>query len=112
MSGFSDITSATAAGYQPPALTDTTWFRRLARVSCKPDWTGAVASNVVKIACYPNPFKISGYANYENNPKTPLNGLKIMLKNGISIIDSTVTTSAGYYEFDNLTNGSYGLEIK
>ena len=47
--GFSDIPGANSANYQPDALTDTTWFRRLARVSCKSDWTGAVSSNVVKL---------------------------------------------------------------
>ncbi len=110
--GFTDITGATAAGYQPPTMTDTTWFRRLARVSCKPDWNGAAISNVVKIACYPLPFKISGFAKYENNPKTPLSGLKILLRSENAIVDSVVTTNAGYYEFDNLTNGDFGLVVK
>jgi hypothetical protein len=47
--GFVNITGATGSNYQPETLNDTTWFRRLARVSCKPDWTDAVTSNAVKI---------------------------------------------------------------
>jgi hypothetical protein len=30
-------------------LSQTTWFKRLARVSCQADWTGAVQSNVLKV---------------------------------------------------------------
>jgi hypothetical protein len=30
-------------------LTATTWYRRLARVSCSADWTGAVISNVLVV---------------------------------------------------------------
>jgi len=51
-SGFSDIANSNAAGYQPGTLTDTTWFKRLARVDCMPDWTGAAESNVIKITVY------------------------------------------------------------
>jgi len=47
-SGFSDIPSATGLTYDVPNnLTQTTWYRRLARVSCT-GWT-AVASNVLEI---------------------------------------------------------------
>lgn len=48
-SGFSDITGANATTYAPGSLTQNTWFRRLARVDCRSDWTGAVASDVVQI---------------------------------------------------------------
>jgi hypothetical protein len=54
-SGFSDIASSNAATYDAAALTQTTWFKRLARVSCSPDWTDAIASNVLEITvtnCY------------------------------------------------------------
>jgi hypothetical protein len=47
--GFSDITSSNNSTYDPPTITQTTWYKRLARVSCKTDWTGAVESNVVEI---------------------------------------------------------------
>jgi len=47
--GFSEIAGATNKIYQPDSLFTTTWFRRLVRVSCKADWTGAQYSNVLKI---------------------------------------------------------------
>ncbi len=196
---FSDISGADTAGYAPGMLTETTWYRRLSRVSCKPDWSDATPSNVVEITvdpttvggsvsgdtlvCYGSHtsvltlsgytgsvlkwqystdgstwndiassasatysaenlivdtwyravvrsgvclsenspshkirvfmnYKISGYAKYENNPKTPLSGLKVLLRKGSAIVDSVVTTGAGYYEFDNLTNGTFGLIVK
>jgi hypothetical protein len=57
-------------------------------------------------------YKISGYANYENNPHTPLSGLKITLKkDGTPLGTPVVTTSTGYYEFSGLTNGNYSLEF-
>ena len=55
---------------------------------------------------------ISGYAKYYNNPKTPLNGLKILLRKGAVYADSVITSANGYYEFANLDNGTYGLKIK
>ena len=77
---FDDITDADAIFYVPGNLTSTTWFRRLARVACKTDWTGSAASNVVKITVqhfpevvitapadgskvYTNPITISGTAS-------------------------------------------------
>jgi hypothetical protein len=48
-SGFSDIASSNAAIYDAGALTVTTWFKRLARVSCSADWTGAAESNVLQV---------------------------------------------------------------
>jgi hypothetical protein len=46
---FADISGTNSNTYQPVALNDTTWFRRLARVDCMIDWSGAVISNVVKM---------------------------------------------------------------
>jgi gliding motility-associated-like protein len=47
--GFSDISGSNSATYNPLALAQNTWFRRLARVSCKTDWVGAAVSNVILI---------------------------------------------------------------
>jgi hypothetical protein len=63
-SGFADIADADAEGYQAGTLTQTTWFRRLARVDCMTDWTGAAKSNVVEITVEQTP--VSGIFN-----KTP-----------------------------------------
>jgi hypothetical protein len=51
--GFGDITGATSATYDAGSLSQTTWFRRLARVSCQSDWTGAAASNVLEVTVTP-----------------------------------------------------------
>ena len=51
--GFSVIDAATDSTYQPGFLTETTWYRRLARVGCMTDWTGSEASNVVQVTVSP-----------------------------------------------------------
>jgi len=45
--GFVDIANSNSPTYAPAAVTQTTWFKRLARVTCAADWTGAMESNVV-----------------------------------------------------------------
>jgi hypothetical protein len=57
---FDDIIGAGSNTYTPGALTQTSWYRRLARVSCKDDWTGAAVSNVVKITIDPLPEATAG----------------------------------------------------
>ncbi|MBK6339588.1 MAG: hypothetical protein IPF63_08330 [Bacteroidetes bacterium] len=47
-SGFTDISSSNSSSYDPLTISQTTWFKRLARVSCKSDWTSAVESNVIE----------------------------------------------------------------
>lgn len=44
--GYTDI-DHNAATYDPGIVNQTTWFRRLVKVSCMPDWTGAAVSDVV-----------------------------------------------------------------
>ena len=52
--GFTDIAGSNAATYDPPAgLMVTTWYKRLVRVSCTADWSGAQESNVVQVTVYP-----------------------------------------------------------
>ncbi|WP_395633033.1 hypothetical protein [Flavobacterium sp.] len=48
--GFSDIGGATSDTYDAGAISQTTWYKRLARVSCMSDWTGAAESNVLKVS--------------------------------------------------------------
>lgn len=48
-SGFADIAGSNSLTYDPGLLTQTTWYKRLARVTCQTDWTGAVESNVVEM---------------------------------------------------------------
>lgn len=50
VAGFNDIANSDAASYSPGNLTNTTWFRRLARVTCvTDDWATAVITDAVKI---------------------------------------------------------------
>jgi hypothetical protein len=51
---FTDIDGAIAITYNAPSgLTTTTYYRRLARVSCQSDWTGAAESNVITVTVNP-----------------------------------------------------------
>ena len=48
-SGFTDIAGSNSASYNPGIINQTTWYKRLARVDCMPDWTGAAESNVLQL---------------------------------------------------------------
>ena len=47
--GFTDIANSNSASFSPAALSQTTWFRRLAGVDCESNWTNALASNVIQV---------------------------------------------------------------
>ena len=47
--GFTDIASSNSKTYNPGIITQTTWYKRVVRVDCKSDWSGAVESNVVQV---------------------------------------------------------------
>ncbi|MEI6576039.1 MAG: LamG-like jellyroll fold domain-containing protein [Bacteroidota bacterium] len=48
--GFSDIDpAATSVTYAPPALSATTWYKRLSKVTCDATWAVAGESNVLQI---------------------------------------------------------------
>ena len=53
-SDFNDIADSNADSYDPATITQTTWFRRLARVSCQATWTGAAESTVVVMTTTPD----------------------------------------------------------
>jgi hypothetical protein len=48
-SDFDDIDNSNSATLNAGPISVTTWYKRLARVDCKNDWTGAAASNVVQV---------------------------------------------------------------
>lgn len=48
-SGFTDIAGSNSENYDPPPISQTTWFRRLARVNCMTTWAGAALSNTIEI---------------------------------------------------------------
>ena len=49
VAGFSDISGSNAPGYSPGSISQTTWFSRVARVDCMPDWTGAVMTDALEM---------------------------------------------------------------
>ncbi len=51
--GFTDIPASNSSTYDPPLITETTWFKRLVRVDCESDWSGALESNVIEEFIYP-----------------------------------------------------------
>lgn len=53
--GFTDISSSNSLSFDPGSLSQTTWYRRLARVTCSSDWSGAATSNVIEITVNPAP---------------------------------------------------------
>ena len=46
-STWTDINNVTATSYDPPSITQTTYYRRLARSFCKTDWTGAAQTSSI-----------------------------------------------------------------
>jgi uncharacterized protein (TIGR02145 family) len=53
LSGFTDIPGSNASFFSPDSVYQTSWFRRLARVDCMSDWSGAALSNVVELTVVP-----------------------------------------------------------
>ncbi|MBV5322498.1 MAG: hypothetical protein JZU60_01530, partial [Ilumatobacteraceae bacterium] len=86
--GFSIIASSNAATYSPGALSTSTWYKRLARVSCKADWTGAAESNVIKITVNP---VISG--------NTSGSAVSICYNTSTTLTGGTATGGSGSYTY-------------
>ncbi|MFZ4740321.1 MAG: hypothetical protein ACOYLE_04075, partial [Bacteroidales bacterium] len=59
----------------------------------------------------PSAYKVSGILEYNSdpNPNVPLSGYKVKLLSGSVVIDSVITDTSGYYEF-NAVNGTYTIE--
>lgn len=53
VAGFTDIAGSDVLNWDPGLVTQTTWFRRMARVNCMTDWTNAALSNVVEMTVIP-----------------------------------------------------------
>jgi len=58
-SGFSDISSSNSPTYDPPLLTQTTWYRRLSIVSEINDWSQAAISNVIEMSVLTAPSSVT-----------------------------------------------------
>ena len=106
-SSWTDIPAATSTTYTAVNLTVNTYYRAVVKSGvCLVENSASTQITVF------SDYKISGYAKYNNNPKTPLDGLKITLKQGTTTIGTPyVTGTNGYYQFTGLVNGNYKLEI-
>lgn len=107
--GFSDISGATATTYDPGPLTQTTWFRRLARVSCAADWSGAVSSNVLQVTVSKN--WIGGTGNW-STPANWSDGVAPVSGDRLTVSSGTPTLDADFTVAGSLTlSGTGGLTI-
>ena len=95
---FTDITPSNSATYDAGSLSVTTWYRRLARVSCSADWTGAAESNVLEVTVSAGTPKISGSIGWRTDPTVGILNTSVALAGDGT---GTVTTlSDGLYSFD------------
>ena len=81
---FGSIDGATLETYDPELLESTTWYKRLSRVACMSNWTGAAETNMVKIEVNSVPDKpaitLTGNtfsSNSENGNQWYLEGVAI-----------------------------------
>jgi uncharacterized protein (TIGR02145 family) len=49
VAGFTDIAGSNSPDYSPGLITQTTWYRRVARVDCMADWTGAAITEALEM---------------------------------------------------------------
>lgn len=104
-SGFADIASSNSATYPPGALTSTTWYKRLARVTCMADWTGAVASNVLQITVNQPSFSPGAFT--VANLQATGTGIKwyAAASGGTSLATSTALVNGTHYYASQTVNG-------
>jgi hypothetical protein len=94
-SGFADIASSNSSTYDPPLITQTTWYRRLARVSCSADWSGAVTSNVIEMS-------VRSALSFTGNPVADT----VFNQSGNASFGVTTNSTAGVtYQWQVSTNG-------
>ena len=91
---FSDIAAENLETYAPGSLSESTWFRRLSRIDCKADWSGAAISNIVKITASIAPHRLQ---------------VKVLLEGFYDRTNSVMTTtlnSAGLIPLTQPYNGA------
>lgn len=101
-SGFSDITpGATGLTYDVPSgLTQTTWYKRLSKVTCSGVWATAGESNVLEVTVNPAPILTSISAN----PISACAGSNVTI--AVSGLISGLNTISYDYTIDGLTTSS------
>jgi len=94
LSDFSDIASSNSATYSPGILSATNWYKRLSRVDCTTDWTGAIESNVIQIdVTMGTPtlsYSVSGTQSFELN--SAISNLAINNSGGV-VLDGNYSVS-------------------
>ena len=92
-SGFSDISNSNAATYDPGTISVNTWYKRVARVNCMDDWTGAAESNVVTatVSAAPATSTFSGTGNW-NQASYWNNGIPAYTTQAFISGNCTITT--------------------
>jgi photosystem II stability/assembly factor-like uncharacterized protein len=122
--GFNDISSSNSATYDPGSISQTTWYKRIARVTCMNDWEGIAESNVLTITIspitstesplvnniivYPNP----GKNNLTISANAKISNIKIYNSKG-QIVRSAEKQTANQVVLDisDLTSGVYFLKV-
>jgi hypothetical protein len=115
-SGFSDISGATSSTYDPSTITQTTWYKRLARSICRLDWIGAVESNVIEmtVSCV-NPTSGGTIGNAQSNCGSfnPVAITNPADASGTSCTieykwqSSTTSSSSGFSDISGATSSTY-----
>jgi titin len=94
--GFSDIAGATTITYDAGPLTQTTWFRRLAKVDdCKSDWIGAAASNVLDVTVFNKPGAPTGLSATAGNASASIAFTAPTSNGGATITNYEYSTNNG-----------------
>ena len=101
---WEDIPGSNSTTYDPGPLTQTTRYKRIARVSCMPDWTGAAASNEVTVTINPLPdigLTVGGTGSVCSGTGTNItvglseSGVNYQLRNGVTNVGAPVAGNGG-----------------
>jgi len=99
---YTDIAESNALTYASGNLVQTTWFKRLSRVTCKDSWNDAVESNVLKVTVRPELTPGSISSEGENVCSGDCPSVTIASTNAAIGGDGDIS-----YQWQNCTNGSF-----
>lgn len=109
---FVDISGANATSYSPGSLSSTTYYRRLSRMGCMTDWTGATASNTITITVNttssPSATASQSFCSGASVSQLSASGTAVQwytASNGGTALASSQTLSTGIYYASQTLNG-------